>query len=516
MDLTQKIGQLLIVGIPSHSINKDVAESLKKWQVGGIILFSRNLQNASQAKKLISELNDLLSTNDAPLWICVDQEGGVVVRMTQDVSVFPGNMALGATQNRDLAYNIGKQTALEWVPLGVNVNFAPVLDLNYAQNPGIGVRSFGQDKDEVAELGAKMICGMQEHALLATAKHFPGKGLAQKDAHLDLPRIEASTNRLFETECPPFEEAFKNKVAFAMSSHCIYKELDPDRPGTLSKAILTTLLRQKMGFQGLVVSDDLEMGAIQKFLPVEEAALQFLKVGGDQILVCHTPEAQGKVLNRILDAVKNNEITEEEIDEKVDRILKAKKNWYHKKQKINFEKRDSSDLSLQVARQSITLLKNEANLVPIQLKKDQKIVAICADYSPLTLVEENSNESLNLEKLLHEVDPHLAFFKISSGMSFEAHKELKHSILGADLLLLFTYNAHMDPVQIKFFQDCLKSGVRSIMCALRNPFDLREFPQVSSFLASYGFRSDSLKALVEVLFGEIPPLGKCPVELNQS
>jgi len=143
MELAQKVGQLLIFGIPQTELTQETAKFIKQWQVGGIILFARNLDNPLQAHKLIQDLNNTNAQTNLPLWICVDQEGGVVVRMTRGVSVFPGNMALGATQNKLYAYQMGKETALEWGPIGVNVNFAPVLDLCYPENPGIGVRSLG-------------------------------------------------------------------------------------------------------------------------------------------------------------------------------------------------------------------------------------------------------------------------------------------------------------------------------------------------------------------------------------
>lgn len=518
MTLSQKIGQLLIFGIPNPQLTSKEIEQLKSWHVGGVILFSRNLQNVSQSKKLISQLNESLSFPEHPLWLCVDQEGGVVVRLTEGVSVFPGNMALGATQDKTLAYQMGQTTAEEWGAFGVNVNFAPVLDLSYPENPGIGVRSLGQDKEAVAQLGVALIRGMQENGMCATAKHFPGKGLAKKDSHLELPYINLSKEALLETELYPFKEAIAAGVDFVMSSHCIYSAIDDKVPGTLSKPILTDLLRNNLGFKGLMVSDDLEMGAILKSLPIEEAALQFLQAGGDQVLVCHTPEAQEKVFQRLVQAVQNRELSENDLDEKLNRIQATKQKWLQQKEKQTpqTDVKMDSELSFEIAQKAITIVKNEEKALPLTVKPNEKVLALCVDYSPLTLVEENASNDIGLKQLLQPNCPDLTFEVVE----VEPQKESLASILEkankADLLLLFTYNAHMYPEQAKLVQNCLDLGKKSVVCALRNPYDFSVFPQVKHFVVSYGFREVSLKALVDVLFGKKIAEGKLPTDLIEE
>jgi len=510
MNLPQKIGQLLIFGIPDVHLTSEVIENLQKWHLGGVILFSRNLQNVTQSKNLISKLNELLSTPDYPLWLCVDQEGGVVVRMTEGVSVFPGNMALGATQDSTLAYEMGRITAEEWGDLGVNVNLAPVLDFSYAQNPGIGVRSLGEEKQAVTELGIQLIQGMQDHGMSATAKHFPGKGLARKDSHLDLPKIDISKAELNEKELYPFIKAIEAKVDFMMSSHCIYSAIDPKVSATLSKPILTHLLKDELGFKGLVISDDLEMGAIDKSLPIEEAALKFLQAGGDQVLVCHTPEAQEKVFQRLIHAVETNELSEALLDEKLEKIQAIKQKWLRWKKNHATRLTRNDPLPLEIARRSITVVRNEEKQIPLK-GKEASVLALCVDYSPLTLVEENSSNNADLRQLLEAHCDSLEFVTVS----LEPQEKEVNAILNrankTDLLLIFTYNAHMYLEQAELVRSLLQKGKKHVVCALRNPYDLNVFPEAKNFILSYGFREASLKALVEVLFGIIPAKGKCPV-----
>ena len=515
MNLFQKVGQLLIFGIPDFQLTSEVIENLKKWHVGGLILFARNLQNPSQTKQLISDLNELLSTPEYPLWFCVDQEGGVVVRMTQGVSVFPGNMALGAAQDLRLAYEMGRLTAQEWGALGVNVNLAPVLDLCDPENPGIGVRSFGEEKNLVAEIGGELIGGMQEHGLCATAKHFPGKGRARKDSHLDLPTIDISKKELLEIELHPFKKAIEAGVSFMMSSHCVYSAIDSN-PATLSKLILTDLLRGELGFKGLVISDDLEMGAVVKSLPVEEAALKFIQAGGDQVLVCHTAHTQEKVFQRLLQAVKNKELSEKVLDEKIERIRQMKQKSEILRRRCVATQDDAmmrrERLPLEIARESITLARNEENLIPIQ-NKEHSILAVCVDYSPLTLVEESSFNGTGLKQLLQSHCPKLDFEKVSLQPKEEAVALLLAKANKADLLLIFTYNAHMYSEQRALVRVLLQTGKRGVVCPIRNPYDISLFPEAKNCVLSYGFREVSLKALVDVLFGVIPAKGKCPVSL---
>ncbi len=518
MNLTQKIGQLLVFGIPNDRLTADVLENLKKWHPGGIILFSRNIPDTTQLKQLTTELNNALSSDEFPLWFCVDQEGGVVVRLTQGVSVFPGNMALGATQNRDWAYEMGRVTAQEWLELGVNLNLAPVLDLSYPENPGIGVRSLGQYKESVSELGTALIQGMQESGMSATAKHFPGKGLARKDSHLDLPRIDISNEDLLETELYPFKKAIEADVDFVMSSHCIYTQFDSQSPATLSKPILTDLLRKELGFKGLVISDDLEMGAILKSMTVEEAALKFVQAGGDQVLVCHTPEVQEKVFHRLHEAVKNNELPESLLDEKVERIQAIKQKSISRQKKSEQNGLASGlKIAYEIAQNAITLVKNEDSLIPLDAEAPEKIFVLCVDYSPLTQVEEDSVRETSLEQLLKTYKPEIDFKQVALEPDPEQIKVVLNQANKADLLLIFTYNAHMYSDQAQLVQDCLNLGKKSVVSALRNPYDLSVFPQAKNYLVSYGFREASLKALVDVLFGRLPAKGILPTNiLNQT
>ncbi|MBI4832097.1 MAG: hypothetical protein HY801_11225 [Candidatus Lindowbacteria bacterium] len=266
--LKEQVGELFMVGYPGTD-PMAASELICRYRVGGIILFSRNVKDAAHARAVCEKLHELRrSVSDTPLFIAIDQEGGAVARITDGVTVFPGNMALGATGSERFAREAGRITANELASLGINVNFAPVLDISSnPRNPGVGARSFGSDPALVARLSSAMLEATQESGLCATAKHFPGLGEAQVDSHNELPAVDATVEDMQQRELVPYRSAIEAGVAFIMTAHCSYPRLDNSgAPATLSQPILTNLLREQMGFKGIVITDCLEMAAVEKAL----------------------------------------------------------------------------------------------------------------------------------------------------------------------------------------------------------------------------------------------------------
>lgn len=261
------------------------------------------------------------------MWIAIDQEGGMVARIDHKrVSRIPGNMALGATGNPDYSYGVSRVSAEELLQLGINMNFAPCLDVNNnARNPVIGVRSFGEDPERVAEHGVAVIKAFQEKGLSAAAKHFPGHGDTNVDSHMGLATVEHDLDRLQQVELKPFIEAIRAGVDVIMTAHVIFPAIEPERiPATLSRSVLTGLLREDLAYDGIIVTDCLEMHAIAKFFGIGEGAVNAIEAGADVVLVSHTLNDQIEAIEAVKHAVRTGRISEKTIDAAVTRILALK------------------------------------------------------------------------------------------------------------------------------------------------------------------------------------------------
>mgnify|MGYP001579545436 CR=1 FL=1 len=295
-----RAGFPFLFGIYGKKATRDTVKVLKDTGACGVLLLARNIETAEQTRALTSELVQRVGR---PLVFAVDHEGGWVLRFKAGVTPLPGNCALGRCGDEKLAYATGRQMALELRPLGIQLNLAPVLDvLTQAYNPGIGIRSFGSDPVLVGRLGAAMIRGMQDHGVAACAKHFPGKGAASVDAHVALPTIKLP-RRVFERDhLRPFGDAVKAGVACVMTSHVRYPELD-SAIATFSTKIIGGLLRRRLGFNGVVVADDLCMGAVTGRMPVQQAAVSSLAAGHDLLIIAHDLQAQAESAELIEQAV---------------------------------------------------------------------------------------------------------------------------------------------------------------------------------------------------------------------
>jgi beta-N-acetylhexosaminidase len=323
MDRIRQIGQLFILGFDGPEPDDHLLGLIRDFGIGGVILFSRNIQTPLQTAKLVRNLQEI---SGIPLLIGIDQEGGTVSRLPSPFTSFPGNHALGRSGSPDLAYAFGQATARELSAVGINLNFAPVLDVNtHPENPVIGSRAFGEEPELVAKLGCAVIQGLQEEGVIACGKHFPGHGDTSLDSHLALPCVTHGKERLWNTEMLPFQRAMKHDLESIMTAHVLYPELDPDLPGTLSPAIIQRILREKLGFNGVVFTDDLEMKAVEDGWGIEASCVLSLKAGADALLICHDPIKQEKSLHAVIRAVEEGEITVERIEEAAGRVLDLKR-----------------------------------------------------------------------------------------------------------------------------------------------------------------------------------------------
>jgi beta-N-acetylhexosaminidase len=326
VNLIEQIGQLFMLGFDGTSASPEWAELQARYKPGGMILFARNLEDPAQ----IIELTNSLQTRSphSPLLIAIDQEGGRVSRLPKGFTIFPPCGVVGACHSEELAYAAAAVTAAELRAVGINMNMAPVLDVHSnPDNPIIGNRAYGTEPATVAELGLAAVRGLQGKGVVACGKHFPGHGDTSTDSHKELPVVKASAEVLVERELPPFRHAIANGLASLMTAHVVYSALDAQRPATLSPTILTGLLREQWGFDGVVVTDDLEMHAISDHHGIGEAAVQAFLAGADILLICKDRGQAVTAIEAVRKAVENGSIAPDRLEASLRRITQLKRKF---------------------------------------------------------------------------------------------------------------------------------------------------------------------------------------------
>ena len=319
----EKIGQLFMVGFLGTSVTPDLASFIKEYKPGGVILFSRNLESVEQMVDLTNNLQ--ACSPHSPLLISIDQEGGRVSRLPTGFTIFPPCGLLGRCNSAGLAYAAAATIAKELRAVGVNMNMAPVLDVNSnPDNPVIGDRAFGTTPAVVCELGSATAAGLQDNKVVACGKHFPGHGDTNTDSHKELPVVEAPLERLEAVEFPPFRHAVQRGVASMMTAHVLYRALDPELPATLSPIIINHFLRQELQYDGVVLTDDLEMHAIIDHYGVEDAAVRALLAGCDVLLICKDRDREVAAFGAVEQAVASGAIPIERLDLSAARIARLK------------------------------------------------------------------------------------------------------------------------------------------------------------------------------------------------
>ncbi len=322
--LHRRIGQLALVGFDGTSLGAEIRALAREFDLGGIILFARNVESPEQVADLAAQAQQL--ARDLPLWVGIDQEGGRVARMKRPLTEWPPMLTLGRADDEALAGRFGAALAREMGAVGISIDFAPVLDvLTTASNPAIGDRSIGGRPEVVARLGAAIVRALQDGGVAACGKHFPGHGDTTVDSHLDLPIVEHPPERLREIDFAPFRAAIDAGVTGVMTAHLLVPAFDEASPATLSRRIVTGLLREELGFGGLVFTDDLDMKAISGRMTRELAVVSAISAGCDVVLMCGTDCAgHASALEALVRAVEREDIPHARVDDSVARQRRAK------------------------------------------------------------------------------------------------------------------------------------------------------------------------------------------------
>lgn len=327
MSLRREIGQLLVGSLPGVSLTPEIRSLAREFQLGGVILFARNVEAPEQVAELSHDVQVL--ARELPLWVSVDQEGGRVARLKAPFTEWPPMKVLGRSGDAALATRFASALAAELRAVGITLDYAPVLDIHTnPSNPVIGDRALAEDAETVARLGAAVIRGLQDAGVAACGKHFPGHGDTSVDSHLDLPVVEHSPDRIRRVECVPFRAAIEAGVAFIMTAHVLVPSIDEDRPATLSPGVVRDLLREELGFDGVIVGDDLEMKAVSARMDVAEAAVQAVAAGCDGLLVCSGDvERQASVLEALVHAVEEGRVPVKRVEDALARQRRAKERF---------------------------------------------------------------------------------------------------------------------------------------------------------------------------------------------
>ncbi len=326
--LKHKIGQMIVAGFPSPYVDDQARRLVEDFEVGNFALFGRNYVTAEQATQMCNDLHKLVYEKTGySAYLASDQEGGVVSRVCIGSALFPGTMAMAASPSAD-AYQVGKNCGNILGSMGILGNFGPVLDVNLdPMNPIIGSRSYSDDPETVARMGVEMIRGMHDGGMLATLKHYPGHGNVSTDSHLGLPRNPTPADELMRTEFMPFQRAIDAGADAIMTAHVVYEHIDPEYPATVSRKIMTGLLRETMHFDGIAVTDCMEMDAIKVTYGIGPGAVLAVQAGCDVLCFSHTYEAVAEAVNALYKAVEEGVITPERIDQSYQRIIRLKKQY---------------------------------------------------------------------------------------------------------------------------------------------------------------------------------------------
>lgn len=528
MTLEEQIGQVLMVGFWGDTPSAEIIDLVQRYHVGNIILFSRNVRDARQVLELTQSLQRIAKEAGQryPLLIAIDQENGIVQRLGEAATIFPGNMALGAIGLEEVAYKVALATGRELKALGINMNLAPVVDVNNnPANPVIGVRSFGEDSQEVARLGSAMVKGYHEAGIFSCLKHFPGHGDTAIDSHLALPTIPYTLERLEALELVPFRSGIEAGAESVMIAHISFPALgrsdplrSPSLPATLSSAIVQGLLREQLGFNGIILSDCMEMKAISETFGTERTAVMALQAGVDLVLVSHHYAQQQGSIEAIQAAVQAHELSSQAVQQAAEHVLRHKAaylSWNHISTSTTVLNCIGCEAHIQLQNQayelSTTLVRNEDALLPLHLDSGERIVVLSPQRNSMTMVEDRYYSDNLLADIIGQHHPAVRILSIAP--MEDAYRQLLQTTSESDIFIVATVNAHLDERQAELVRYLVSSGRRIIGIAVRNPYDLLAFPQLRTYLVTYEYTRPALVAAVRVLFGEAQARWHLPVNI---
>lgn len=504
-ELHNKIGQLFMVGFDGLVPNDHITRLIQQKKVGGIILFRRNVQSPEQLAALCQRLQEInAQVSDLPLLIALDQEGGMVMRVEQGVTPIPSAMAYAAAGSEQDCEQLHRISGEEMRQIGINMMLAPVLDVNNnRKNPVIGVRAFGEDPQTVISYGMAALRGLKSAGVIATAKHFPGHGDTSIDSHFAMPQIAHDRARLNAIELPPFKAAIAQDVHAIMTAHVVFPAIERELglPATLSKAVLTDLLRGELGFKGVIITDCLEMAAIVDSIGVTQAVMKSVQAGADIALISHKEERQQAAMDAVLAAVLSGVISIERINESVQRIqllkqLKTVNEWRNTKMNGAWLRQpESLTLSEKIHKAALRV---QGSFRP--LNPDLPVALITVEVRSRSEIDEtvqNKEARSSMLTAMLEAGVKVSEFVLSPEATEQEVAAAIAFAQGAQQIVLQTYNA----VLMKGQQRLLASLPQNKLWVVagRLPYDLDLAPDAQGRLANFCCRPTALTPVVEKL-----------------
>ena len=534
LSLRQKVGQMIMPWVlgdfaPEGSPGLErILGLIRNQEIGGVIV------SVGTPLDVAAKVNAFQAAAPVPLLVAADLETGAGFRMRGAVYLpglhdlggatdFPALMAVGAAGDRVLAYEMGRITAQEARAVGVHLPFAPVLDVNSnPDNPIINTRAFGEDPTQVADLGACFVRGVQDHGGIATGKHFPGHGDTETDSHLALPIIRLGQTRLDRVELPPFQAAIAAGMGGIMTAHIALPEIaeDPRLPATLSRQVMTGLLRGRLGFEGLIFTDAMDMNAIDRLFGREEAAVRAVLAGVDVLLMPPDPEA---AIRGVMNAVLSGRIPESRIDASARRILQAKEDLgLHREARVDLDAVHRTvgipahtAVAREVAERSLTLLRNERGILPLRGTSTANV---------LSVTFRRTNDLMAgraFDARLRQTYPRLQSTLLTRDTE---QGELTRLLARSRTMDLVVVSLHVTAVSSvgsvaipeevsRFIQELARARIPHVVISFGNPYLLREFPDVQAYLLAWSGAQVSQQAAARALFGELPLQGRTPTRI---
>jgi beta-N-acetylhexosaminidase len=546
MTLEQKVGQLFVIEVAGRdastvsdtakAVNQRLfgvdtpAQAIAKYQPGGVIYYTTrnnddNIGDPAQVARLSNGLQTaaLSQPGKIPLQISVDQEGGALVaRFGPPATQMPGNMALGAGRSAADARRSAEVIGTELAAVGVTQDYAPVSDVNInPNNPVIGIRSIGGDPRLVSDLASAQVAGYHAGGISAVAKHFPGHGDTGVDSHFGLPEVTHTLEQIHQIDLPPFEADIAAEVDTIMTAHVVMPAIDPGVPATMSHKILTGLLRDELGFDGLIVTDALDMAGATATYPPNVAPVQAMLAGADQLLV---PPQMDIAYGAVLDAARSGKISGQRLDESVYRIL------LHKFRRGLFQDPFVDPASAPqvmgapqhvadaqaITDRTTTLIKNDAGLLPLAAGPRNVLVAGWGVGTTQSMAAALAARGATTQVRESGTTPSSAAIDTAVAAA-----------QGADLVVVSTNNAYAvaastgqptpaAAAQTRLVRALLATGKPVVVAAMRNPYDVASFPEAPTVVDTYGYTAHQIESLVRVLFGEVNPLGRLPVSIPRA
>jgi beta-N-acetylhexosaminidase len=541
MTLEEKVGQLFVMRVYGHSATapdqadidanlkeigvRTAAELIAKYRVGGIIYFvwAHNTRDPHQIAALSNGIQQasLDQPRGLPVLVSTDQEHGIVARVGKPATLFPGAMAFGAGGSCEDARTAGRISGAELHAIGIRQDYSPVADVNVnPANPVIGVRSFGADPDAVAALVAAEVKGYQSSGVAATAKHFPGHGDTAVDSHFGFPVITHSRELWSNLDAVPFRAAIRAGIDSIMTAHIMVPALDPSGdPATLSHPILTGILREELGYDGVVVTDSLQMEGVRTKYGDDRVPVLALKAGVDQLL---NPPSLDVAWNAVLKAVQGGELTEARLDESILRVLRLKsklgllKDPYVTDGGVDRTVGTPAHLKAadRIAERTTTLLVNKEGLLPLSRRSHPKVLVVGADLASPSASD--GPPTTVLAAALTELGFSATALSTGTAPSAATIARAVAAAQEADAVVVGTYNVTATGSQKTLVEQLVATGRPVIAIAVRNPYDVAQLPSVDAFLAAYSWTDVELRAAARVIAGRVRPRGRLPVPVQRS